>query len=545
MKEAVENLFNLGGWCGSERNIHRERNSMELRDDNYKVYGGHSRRYTHSSTPSKNTGGSNATRGTPDTQMSDERSLRSTAAADVANGPQNGNTGIMTTLVQSLFCQCEPMLQYAKVASSNTNDTQAEKVVNKQLPTPIHVNDDLELAIKKGLQSAQRSNTMDEDDQKDEAYPENEKLKIPVDKKTSRLVKIQDQVKAKHRHPHRREHREQQQDLVPTEIVQIQPVAGDADGFERYSLPFRELFIDILDARQLERSISELTMRSHGDAYLDFLPTNHSGPNVPANRRMAYYAVGKRAAEALQSKGEGDKYGGSHRRCFFTGRVIHSGEPFYAGSVQQGMRSLIVFCLPRSIGLPKSLIHGHSDEAETLHEPERMAYWHEPQLHRSRSDSTGKYSNQTYGSFSEGETVFRSEKEQEQLLRSLPDPSDGLLYEMQKRYPEPYSSLPLPVQNAANWRLYNKFCFFSGLPVAEGEMHFRVKSGVVNKTFNDEVILSYEVMEAVNGEQSAEILKLPNKKTFTYLRKNYAQQSAKLDPAVFQRTSWEMKLPEC
>lgn len=97
-----------------------------------------------------------------------------------------------------------------------------------------------------------------------------------------------------------------------------------------------------------------------------------------------------------------------------------------------------------------------------------------------------------------------------------------------------------------------KFCYFSGLPIAEGEMHYRVKSDVVifpAKEGNDpnavkEISLSQDVMEAVNGEESAEILRLPNQKTFDYLRRQYAQQSVKLNKEVFDRKCWEMVMPE-
>ena len=83
-------------------------------------------------------------------------------------------------------------------------------------------------------------------------------------------------------------------------------------------------------------------------------------------------------------------------------------------------------------------------------------------------------------------------------------------------------------------------------------MHYRVKSIVSaypdgNRTRDgvvEEIALSHEVMEAVNGEVSAEILRLPNSKTFDYLRLQYSQQSSKLNEAVFDRTSWEMIMPE-
>ncbi len=49
---------------------------------------------------------------------------------------------------------------------------------------------------------------------------------------------------------------------------------------------------------------------------------------------------------------------------------------------------------------------------------------------------------------------------------------------------------------------------------------------------------------AVNGELSAELLRLPNQKVFDYLKRQYSQQSSKLTEEVFHRTSWEMVMPE-
>lgn len=83
-------------------------------------------------------------------------------------------------------------------------------------------------------------------------------------------------------------------------------------------------------------------------------------------------------------------------------------------------------------------------------------------------------------------------------------------------------------------------------------MHYRVKSTVNVVSSNaadsssipEEICLSHEVMEVVNGKISAEMLRLPNQKTFDYIRTQYSQQSAKLNPEVFDRTSWEMIFPE-
>lgn len=144
-----------------------------------------------------------------------------------------------------------------------------------------------------------------------------------------------------------------------------------------------------------------------------------------------------------------------------------------------------------------------------------------------------------------------SKADRDRYLQSLPEPDSRLLEEMKKRYPDPFDTLPVQVRSPNNWRLFVKLCYFSGLPIAEGEMHYQVKSSVnafrnsniISKDSNnqhqrEEISLSHEVMEAVNGEESAEILRLPNQKTFDYLRRQYSQQSAKLNDEVFDRKSW-------
>ena len=132
--------------------------------------------------------------------------------------------------------------------------------------------------------------------------------------------------------------------------------------------------------------------------------------------------------------------------------------------------------------------------------------------------------------------------DREYLLSVLPEPKKHLLDEMAKRYPAQFATLPLQVRSPHCWRLYVKFCFFSGLPIAEGEMHYKVIDSIADP-YGEEIILSHEVMEAVNGD-SAQLLRLPNLKTFKYLRKHYNQQSGKLPDKVFQRRAWEMVRPE-
>ena len=144
-------------------------------------------------------------------------------------------------------------------------------------------------------------------------------------------------------------------------------------------------------------------------------------------------------------------------------------------------------------------------------------------------------------SYEEEEDV-NAHLDREYLLRVLPPPSQDLLDNMADRYPEQFETLPLQVRSPHCWCLFVKFCFFSGLPIAEGEMHYKVQDAVAEK-YGEEIILSHEVMEAVNGA-SAEILRLPNQKTFRYLQKHYTQQCGKLSDEVFKRSNWEVVLPE-
>ena len=51
---------------------------------------------------------------------------------------------------------------------------------------------------------------------------------------------------------------------------------------------------------------------------------------------------------------DGGASGGGNRRCYFTGDAVPRGAPFYAGSVRQGPRTLVVFCLPAALGLPRA-----------------------------------------------------------------------------------------------------------------------------------------------------------------------------------------------
>jgi len=286
------------------------------------------------------------------------------------------------------------------------------------------------------------------------------------------------------RSPHQQQTPNVSRPAMPQQELNQQNIGSRAlpDG-----LPIQSIAVPV---QLVERSVSELTMRSHG---YNFDKNKCSSDS----RRMAYYAVGR--AHGAQKRGRG-----GNQRCYFTGVAIPYGTPFYAGSVQQGPRTLVVFCLPSALGLSTLVAHSVSKE------------------------------------------------ERERYLQALPECDDQLLSEMKNRYQDDFDTLPMQVRSPDCWKLFIKFCYFSGLPIAEGEMHYRVKSSVsaypdgnrAKEGVVEEIALSHEVMEAVNGEVSAEILRLPNSKTFEYLQRQYTQQSSKLNEVVFNRTSWEMMMPE-
>ena len=293
--------------------------------------------------------------------------------------------------------------------------------------------------------------------------------------------------------------------------------------------------LEVQPSKDLERSISELTMRSsYGEATA----------KLAEHRRMAYYAVGKYHGRS-----------GGNRRCYFSGKLILGGAPFYAGSVQQGLRTLVVFCLPSALGLP--LLEGQPTELKrqgslqslgsVKSKESSVGFTAQPRssIRRLRSGTATASRLSSLDDYSlsyEEEDDVNAHLDREYLLRVLPAPSQDLLDNMADRYPEQFETLPLQVRSPHCWRLFVKFCFFSGLPIAEGELHYKVLDSVAEQ-FGEEIILSHEVMEAVNGA-SAEILRLPNQKTFRYLQKHYTQQCGKLSEEVFQRSNWEMVLPE-
>ena len=331
-------------------------------------------------------------------------------------------------------------------------------------------------------------------------------------------------------------------------------------------LPMATLLV--ADYHDITRSISELTMKSsHGEATT----------KLAENRRMAYYAVGKHHYHGKNNNNNNNSNSnnnnnnnnssnsnnnmsrGGNRRCYFTGKLILGGAPFYAGSVQQGLRTLVVFCLPSAVGLPKNTDGIVRKERSDLTRrsngsgviPMPREYMMSSASSLKRLPTMGTMTSTSISKMSGDDMSFLEEEldpnwdlDRDYLLQVLPEPSNDLLDEMNVRYPEQFETLPVQVRSPHCWRLFIKFCFFSGLPIAEGEMHYKVMDDIAMDVYGEEIILSHEVMEAVNGEASAEILRLPNLKTFKYLRKHYTQQSGKLTDQVFQRTSWEMVRPE-
>lgn len=362
-------------------------------------------------------------------------------------------------------------------------------------------------------------------------------------------------------------------EVLPNHKVQVRlpPLDGVVlDKKRKVPLDTLEVYASM---QELERSISELTMRS------SYAAGSESLNKIPDNRRMAYYAVGKHHRQNGR---------GGNRRCYFTGKLILGGAPFYAGSVQQGLRTLVVFCLPSALGLPgpdalkkartnpaSGLITAVRSAAGTItsansrsevssrlpgresrsqrwrgnNKRDTASYTYRGNnnsncAHSVASRSMSKYSSLDDLSLSiDGDLDPNWGLDRDFLLSVLPPANANLLKQMSKLYPDQFETLPVQVREPSKWKLYVKFCFFSGLPIAEGEMHYKVRDDIADQVYGEEIVLSHEVMEAVNGE-SAEILTLPNTKAFRYLRKHYAQQCSKLDDRVFKRSHWEREAPE-
>jgi len=293
----------------------------------------------------------------------------------------------------------------------------------------------------------------------------------------------------------------------------------------------------VADIRDLE-SVSELTMRSHSAMYY-----NHA--TVGEDRRMAYYAISN-------GRTSGTQHG--NRRCYFSGRVIRSSLPFYAGSVQQGLKTLVVFCLPESIGIR---IKKNNDELTITEEHDFGKQSSELLNDAQKSDSSKKnrsWQSNSHGSGNSSNTsvensTFFSESiydlqgiDPHQLYNSLPQCSDAMLNEMKNLYREKYETLPAQVRTSHCWRLYMKFCFFSGLPIGEDEEHYRIKDDF--NDYGEDINLSHDVLVVANGEASAALIRKPNTTTFRYIQKHYSQQCSKLHKNMFDRRCWESVLAE-
>lgn len=299
-----------------------------------------------------------------------------------------------------------------------------------------------------------------------------------------------------------------------------------------------------LHTESVQRNISELTMRS---SYAE----HKSLQSLPDSRRMAFYAVGKHH----------NRKNGGNRRCYFTGKLILN-TPYYAGCVREGLRTLVVFCLPSALGLPdqKSLKARRSlggSFGGGILGGSRGGRWNSLSSRKST-----KSRNSTTSSLKSGSRMSKTSLDdlscldrdedldpnwvldRDYLLSVLSEEMTSEMMEnLRLLYPEDYSTLPVQVRDAKQWRLYSRFCFFSGMPIAESDLHYRLDPTIAEEVYaGDEILLSHEVMIAVNG--TADIVQLPNRKCFSYLQKHYPQQCKKLpDDRCFQRCYWERVAP--
>lgn len=132
----------------------------------------------------------------------------------------------------------------------------------------------------------------------------------------------------------------------------------------------------------------------------------------------------------------------------------------------------------------------------------------------------------------------------DELLEQLPNPCNNLLQNLKETYPEAFQTLPSSIQtNIESWSIYNKFCYFSGLPICPGDLYY--KYNIEKKKKCSDILLSHEIMEVVLGKDSADLVRLPNTAVFDYLKMNYKHQFCQLeDELVFERYAWEVVLPE-
>lgn len=251
------------------------------------------------------------------------------------------------------------------------------------------------------------------------------------------------------------------------------------------SAPFRELALQLSSS-----SVSELTLRS-------------CAAEPAEQRRMAYYAVGQHHRKTVQG----------NRRCYFSGKLIMN-QPFYAGALEQGLRTLVVFCLPSALNLGTE---------ETI--PKR----------RSGLSSLSRISDDLSLNIEDDLDVHWN-VDKDKLLALLPEANLSLLESIHRSYPGQFETLPMQIRGPSCWRLYSKFCFFSGLPIAPNELHYKVKDVVADVVYGEEVALSHEVMKACSD--AAELLTVPSTVVLAYLRQHYPQQCSKLEERVFRRSSW-------
>ncbi|GKY99105.1 hypothetical protein MPSEU_000866000 [Mayamaea pseudoterrestris] len=332
--------------------------------------------------------------------------------------------------------------------------------------------------------------------------------------------------------------------------VQVQSPIAVRTSVVRSNTPAMPHSMEVsCDMLELERNISELT-----------LPSSHvstGSKTMPDHRRMAFYAVG-----AKQPKGGP----GDSRGCYFSGKPIFAGTPFYAGCLRQNMRTMVVFCLPSALGLPAktstcssnsigSTVGVASDNIDvcdaiykykTKKKKTSRRYW----SGSSSTASTSQMSTSPLTSYDDLSSksldggVDSSSPSGQELLRQLPLPDRHLLDQMQILYPNQFITLPLEIRDVRVWKLYMRFCFFSGLPIAENEVYYKLREDINFLVRGKQVLLSRDVMEAAHGNTATSLMHhQPNQQTFRYLEKNYSLQCSKLDESVFQRSSWERVAP--
>jgi hypothetical protein len=138
--------------------------------------------------------------------------------------------------------------------------------------------------------------------------------------------------------------------------------------------------------------------------------------------------------------------------------------------------------------------------------------------------------------------------DKEFLLQVLPPAGPELIEQITKLYPEQFETLPVQVRDWNRWKLYTKFCFFSGLPIGQDEVHYKITDHIAQQLYygEEQILLSHDIMITSEGLESAELIALPNRSVLRYIRKQYVQQCHKLqnDERIFQRKNWERISPE-